>query len=294
MCSGVEWDGSVAVAPAADLGTRGVAERGERHGQLFQRAGKRVKESGGAFAQGLQGGREICKATAMHVGSAPFRTRDWQIPRFRVTPFVGIYLATAWVAAVLISHPDVGQESLLFFHIPDLRDDVSRAVVALTTAPWLNAGPLQLVYVTVLLLVFGTTVEAREGTRTTALIFFGASAGAALVAGAMLHLLYPGVAETSTLERAWERAWGGGSAGCFGLMGALAARSAHPWAWMTAFMVWETQVWFWKLQNYTPVFHFAALAIGFLAARAVIGDSERWDHRLREPLPTGDAGGGGT
>lgn len=186
---------------------------------------------------------------------------------FRVLPFTAGYLLVAWAAAFLVTRPETGAESLLLFHVPDLSADVRRGLAALFTAPWLNAGPLQLVYVTVLLLVFGAPVESREGTLRAGAVFFGTSAIAAVVAGTLLHIIYPAFLDTPTLASAWTRAWVGGSAGCFGLIGATAARSQRLGTFLGLAVLWEMNVWYWRLQNYTPMFHFAALATGFLIAR---------------------------
>ena len=202
---------------------------------------------------------------------------------FRVLPFTAGYLIVAWLAAFLVTRPETGAESLLFFHVPDLSADLRRGLAALFTAPWLNAGPLQLVYVTILLLIFGTFVESREGSIRAAAIFFGASAIAAVVAGTLLHVIYPAVLDTPTLESAWTGAWGGGSAGCFGLIGAAAARSPRPGAFMGFAVLWEMNVWYWRLQNYTPIFHFAALAAGFLMARFFFPRRDRDEHQDQGP-----------
>ncbi|GAB4330538.1 MAG: hypothetical protein Kow0010_15620 [Dehalococcoidia bacterium] len=38
-------------------------------------------------------------------------------------------------------------------------------------------------------------------------------------------------------------------------------------------------VWFWRFQNYTPIFHFAALAAGFLIARYLFPRNDRDEDR---------------
>lgn len=197
----------------------------------------------------------------------------------RVLPFTAGYLIVAWLAAFLVRRPETGAESLLFFHVPDLSADLLRGLAALFTAPWLNAGPVQLLYVTGLLLIFGTLVESREGTVRTATLFFAASAIAAIVAGTLLHVLYPAVLDTPTLESAWTRAWGGGSAGAFGLVGATAARSPRPAAFLGLALLWEMNVWYWRLQNYTPVFHVAALGAGFLMTRLLFARGDHDKHQ---------------
>jgi hypothetical protein len=88
-----------------------------------------------------------------------------------------------------------------------------------------------------------------------------------VIAGVLLHLLYPEVLDNAFLAHAWERTWSGGSAGCFGLMGAIAARARRPWVLLGLFAAWEINVVVWYLRQYTPAFHLSALATGFVALR---------------------------
>jgi hypothetical protein len=88
-----------------------------------------------------------------------------------------------------------------------------------------------------------------------------------LGAGALLHLVYPELLDNSFTAHAWERTWSGGSAGCFGLMGALAARARKPWPLLALFAAWETYVAIWQLHQYTPAFHITALVTGFVTLR---------------------------
>jgi len=156
------------------------------------------------------------------------------------------------------------------FRVPDLSEDLPHAVVSLLTAPFLNHDSVQLVYVTLLVLLFGAVFEAREGARRTVLVFFGTTFAAAVSGGILLHLLYPEVWGGQFLETAWTRTWSGGSAGCFGLMGGLAARARRPWLLLGIFSLWELSVLYWNLRSYTTVFHMAALLAGYLAVRYLI------------------------
>lgn len=181
----------------------------------------------------------------------------------RQRPFVAGYLAATWIASVAIAVPAAGHESPLYFSVPDLTGDPLRALGSLATAPWLQVGKVQIVYVTVLMLVFGGMVERQEGTLRTATLFFATTAFGAVIAGTLLTVAHPAVVQNASLEFSWERAWGGGSAGCFGLMGALAARSRHPERMLLLFMAWEALVWTVDLRSYTSAFHLAALFAGF-------------------------------
>ncbi|MDP9473548.1 MAG: rhomboid family intramembrane serine protease [Chloroflexota bacterium] len=191
--------------------------------------------------------------------------------------FVLLYLVVSWALFVPLAEPrggkywiDEERVGAFVYRIPDLTADFPRALRPLVTAPFLNHDSIQLVYVTLLALLFGLVFEIREGTRTTALLFFGTSFAGAVVAGVLLHVIYPELAQAGFLERAWTRTWSGGSAGCFGLMGALAARARRPGPLLTFFVIWELNIAWWNLRSYTPAFHLTALVVGFVLTRYVI------------------------
>jgi hypothetical protein len=142
-------------------------------------------------------------------------------------------------------------------------------VSALLTAPFLNHNDVQIVYVTLLLLLFGVIFEIKEGTVRTALIFFGTTWLGALVAGALVHLLYPDLLDHGVVEKAWNRTWSGGSVGAFGVMGAFAARAGRPWLLLCLMAIWEVNVGFWYLKHLTPAFHLTALIAGFAVTRCL-------------------------
>lgn len=187
------------------------------------------------------------------------------------------YLIVSWVLFVPLAEKDGDKYELdgdrfepFVFRIPDLSENLPRALRSLLTAPFINHDSLQLVYVTALVLLFGVIFEVREGPLATALVFFGATLVAAVIGGVILHLVYPELWETSTLETAWRRKWSGGSPGCFGLMGGLAARARSPWLFLGFFGLWEVFIWSVNLRDYTSVFHFAALLTGYLAVRHLV------------------------
>lgn len=216
---------------------------------------------------------------------APFRPwsdrsgRSWQgwrrLPR--AAPFVLGYLAVSWTPFLPMARPapgnvviDTGRVDRFLYHIPDLTRDFPRALFSLATAPWLNHNLVQLVYVTVLLLGVGLAVEAREGTRRTIGLFFGTTFAGAVFAGLLLHAIYPEVWDNRFLAHAWERTWSGGSAGCFGLLGALAARARVPWPLLALVVLWEVNLVYWYLREFTSAFHLSALLVGFLVARYLL------------------------
>ncbi len=192
-------------------------------------------------------------------------------------PFVVLYLTASWVLFVRFAARDGGhyaidQEALrpFLYGIPDLIDEPLRVVSALLTAPFLNHNDVQIVYVTLLLLLFGVIFEIKEGTVRTALIFFGTTWLGALVAGALVHLLYPDLLDHGVVEKAWNRTWSGGSVGAFGVMGAFAARAGRPWLLLCLMAIWEVNVGFWYLKHLTPAFHLTALVAGFAVTRYML------------------------
>lgn len=189
-------------------------------------------------------------------------------------PAVAVYLIVSWVLFLPFATVQRGILQLPWelterfgYAIPDLTRDPLSALTSLVTAPLVNHDIIQLVYVTVLLLVFGVPFEAREGTKRFLVVFVLVGAVGALVAGVLLHVLYPDVSAHPVLETAWERTWSGGSAGAFGIMGGVAARARNPWPLLAFFAFWELNVGWWFLRSYTPAFHITALVAGFLLVR---------------------------
>ena len=206
------------------------------------------------------------------------RARTWLrergLPRLTATPFVALYLIVSWAIYLPLVRPRGGRFSIdkepieqLLYSIPDLSEDRLGVLRSLLAAPFLNHNLLQLLYVTGLLLLFGAAVERGLGARSTALFFFGTTLVAAIGAGLLLHLIYPDLSDRPIFVRAWEKTWSGGSAGCFGLMGVLAARSPRPGRLLVLFVAWELVVLAAYLRNYTSAFHLIALVTGFLVAR---------------------------
>lgn len=192
-------------------------------------------------------------------------------------PFLAAYLALSWALFVPAAHSvdgkwEIDQERVrdFLFHIPAMSGEPLQAALSIITAPFLNHDSTQLLYVTSLLLIFGVPFEVREGSRRTMLVFFVTSTVAALVAGAFLHIVYPDLFNTGFFRTAWERIWSGGSAGSFGLMGAVAARARIPWVLLGVFIGWEIYIAFFRLRSYTPAFHFTALFAGLLIARFLL------------------------
>lgn len=160
-------------------------------------------------------------------------------------------------------------QTLFVYHIRDLFAAPHLTLLHFATGIWINWHIVQLVYVWVLMLLFGIWFEIREGTRRAILVFYATSITAGLVAGVLGHLLHATV-EAAWIDRMWTQGWTGGSAGAFGLMGAVAARARRPWLVMAGFSFWELNVAYWWLKSFTPVFHVTAMIAGFLLARFVL------------------------
>jgi len=224
-------------------------------------------------------------------GQPPGTRGGWWrfVPR---APASLLYIAITWALFVPLANPiggtyqvDLNRVGAYVYRIPDLSEDFPRVMRSLATAPFLNHDSVQLVYITILVLLFGIVFEAREGIRRTVTLFvFGLIAGA-FGSGILLHLLYPEVTSAPLYAYAWDRTWSGGSAGCFAIMGALAARSRKPWLFLALVVLWDLNwpylrilvagsggpqfdlVWWHLPHSFTSAFHLLALPVGFLAAR---------------------------
>src|SRR5688500_15485366 len=90
-------------------------------------------------------------------------------------PFVCLYLLVSWTLFLLTAEREnatyykIETDDLrdYLFRIPKLSEDFLGALRDLLTAPILNHDSTQLIYVTVLLLLFGIVFEVKEGTWTT-------------------------------------------------------------------------------------------------------------------------------
>ena len=189
----------------------------------------------------------------------------------RVAPFVAACLATSTLLSLLTAKPEYGYESTLVFHVPDIAD-VRRTFTSLLSAPLLNRGPQQVVYVGILLLTFGVLLERREGSKRAMLLFFGCSTVGAFVAASVLYATYPYFNESEFFIQAWHSAWSGGSAGALGLAAAYAARHKHAWLLFGLLLLWEANVAIFRLQNYTPAFHLGAMVTGFVVTRYFLAE----------------------
>lgn len=198
--------------------------------------------------------------------------RWWRLPL--ATPAVLFYLIVSWAIFLALSEPRGDFHGIpaaildgWVYPIPGLADDTIPTLLTLFTAPWLNHDSVQLVYVTLLLLLFGVPFEVKEGTKRFLIVFVGTTFIGAITAGILLHIVYPTISDHAVLEQAWERTWSGGSAGAFGLMGAIAARARTPWPLLAFFAFWELNVGWWYLRSYTPAFHITSLVVGFVWTR---------------------------
>ena len=167
------------------------------------------------------------------------------------------------------------------YQVPNLFADVPRTFVNFATGIWFNHHPVQIVYVFVLLGLFGVWFEIHEGSRRAIAVFYGASIFAGITAGLLLHVLHASF-DAAWIERAWTHEWNGGSAGAFGLAGGYAARARKPWLLMTVLLVWEVNVELWHLRSYTVAFHVAALAFGYCWVRYWM-PTRRTHERLATP-----------
>jgi hypothetical protein len=215
--------------------------------------------------------RHLLTACLPWTGEAPRRRRAFGP---LAAPFITIYLVAIWVIFVPGAERVPGNYRAnldrvdgFLFRIPDLSQNLPRLLRSLVVAPWLNHNAVQLVYVTFLLLLVGVVFEVKEGSWLTIFVFFWTSFVGAMCAAILLHLIYPEFADNAFFAEAWQETWSGGSAGCFGLMGAMAARTRIPWPLLAVVLVWEINVVYWYLREYTPVFHLTALAAGFVTVR---------------------------
>ncbi len=187
---------------------------------------------------------------------------------------VPAYLVLTWalfpLTAEELDAPLADEIEPLVYRIREISQAPWEALPTLLTAPFFNHSVDQLIYASAMLLLFGLAVEAMLGAQRTILLFFGTTIAAGLVAGVLLHLIYPEISDRGMFENAWGRSYSGGSAGALGLNGVFAARMRWPFLVLAAFVAWELGLSAFYLRNYTPFFHLTALFTGFGLAMLVL------------------------
>jgi hypothetical protein len=186
--------------------------------------------------------------------------------RHRRFPYVLLLLIPSWASYLAFERPASGADSPFFFHIQDLSNDPLAMLPGFVVGPLLNTELDQTLLVTGQVLLFGIVVERRIGTVPTFALFWATSIIAATGAALIVHGAYGIAPDAEAVDRAWNRAYGGGSAAGFGLMGVFAATSRLPLLWIGVFTAWEASVWLLVLQNFTPAFHATAFYAAFLFA----------------------------
>ncbi len=179
-------------------------------------------------------------------------------------PWILLLLIPSWASYLLLERPESGADSPFFFYIPDLTQDPLAMLPGFIVGPLLNTQTDQTILVTGQLILFGVVVERRFGLGPALLVFWGTSIAAALGAGAIVTAAHAWFPDAAVVENAWGRAYGGGSAAGFGLLGVVAATSRLWWAWTAVFVLWEASIWYLILQNFTPAFHGSAFAAGVI------------------------------
>jgi hypothetical protein len=180
-----------------------------------------------------------------------------------------LMLIPSWATFLLLPERDVfDTENPLYFHPPNLTREPVRVVLQLPYVPLVNTELDQILLVTGLLLGFGVVAELRLGTWAVLGVFWLASTVAAILGGALLHVVYPLFPDVHVFaEGGWYRVFHGGSAGGWALMAAFAATTQRPWPWIGGFVVWESTWWLFLTGDYTPVFHATAVVTGLVAGR---------------------------
>ncbi|MBX3467593.1 MAG: hypothetical protein KF878_11955 [Planctomycetes bacterium] len=183
-----------------------------------------------------------------------------------------LLVLASWTSFLLIDERDeFAVDHPLYIHFPDFSERPWRIVPNLVVTPLVNTQPDQIVLVTALLLGFGIPVERRLGSKVVLGVFWGATAMAAVLGAGALHVLYPLFPDVHAFsEGGWYRVFNGGSAGGFGLMGAMAATSRFTAVWVALYCLWEPSFWLVVTQDFTAVLHVTAFFTGLGAAGVVL------------------------
>lgn len=199
------------------------------------------------------------------------RLEDARAAVASVPRIIPILLIPSWASWLLMDREDGDLDHLLYFYAPDMIERPWRLIPNVTVTPLVNTQNDQVVLVSVLIVVFGGLVERRLGLWRALAVFWATSSAAALLGGALFHLLEPWFGDFEVVASVRERVYNGASAGGYGLMGAFAATTKHLRWWAAVFVVWEPAFWFVIAQalEFTPTFHVIAFLTGVLLVRTV-------------------------
>jgi hypothetical protein len=132
------------------------------------------------------------------------------------------------------------------------------------TATLFHNGLDHILFVTIMVFLVMQNFEARNGTLATIFIFFSAMLFVAILMGFVINWGYSNWPDIEFYSLGIKRSWMGGSAGAFGVFGALSHNSRKPWGIFIIIGIFETlNLIFYGINFQISVGHYLSLVYGF-------------------------------
>lgn len=200
------------------------------------------------------------------------RAVDWLLG-LRHAPLVLLFLVVAWTIFLRMVRAN-GWIS------PTARPKIGFVATLWTADPWYafvqsHVGIViqhswgQIIYVSLLLVVFGIAYERRVGSLRTLVVFYGACLiGIATLLAVLSWAFLAG--PTSFAWRIAHTSWSGASVGCFGLVGAWIATTRHPGWYASLWSLYVVVVEWTLVPSVAVLMHATGFGFGFLLTRLAL------------------------
>lgn len=172
--------------------------------------------------------------------------KEWLISR----KFSVFYLITIWVVLSILGFAprrncDTGPWQAVLqcdwsMWMAEFKTDFWHFMATSMTIPWIHNDFVHILFVTIFGFMFPVqSFEAQYGTKPTVYIYFTSYVFIALFMGSLFNSLIYYWPDEPLFNKAFTRAWMGGSVGIFALMGGLSYLSGKKWFLYSMVFVFE-------------------------------------------------------
>ena len=171
--------------------------------------------------------------------------RAWACSR----KFSFLYLIAIWIFLSVLGYAprrncDTGEWGAAFqcdwsMWMIEFKTDFWHFMATSFTIPWFHNDLAHVLFVTLFFMLSVQSFEAQYGTRLTIAIYFASYLFIALFNGILFNTLIYFWPDEPLFEKAFSRAWMGGSVGIFALIGGLSFLSGKKWFLYSLILVFE-------------------------------------------------------
>ena len=133
------------------------------------------------------------------------------------------------------------------------------------TSPWFHNDFSHIIFIIISFIIFIQSFEAKAGSKSTAILFFGTIAFTSIVAGIIFNsgaYFWP---DNEIFTHPMSRSWMGGSIGLMGIIGALSHQSR--WKWLIPIILLSFEYWnseYNGISEYITWGHLSSALFGFV------------------------------